>query len=201
MLYPINEIFYSIQGEGYYAGTPAIFIRLAGCNLSCDFCDTDHSKKMEMTEDEIVNTVHLYTKDPQGVHQGIHLIVITGGEPTIYNLEPLLKKLLFSHAVVAIETNGTKPNTLEELKANRLVNWITVSPKPKTCKSSIKHANEVKVVFDGLTNPEDYAQIDLKPGLMYIQPCSEDFKPAIDYVLKHPWWRLSVQTQKIIGVR
>lgn len=194
MLYPVNEIFYSIQGEGFHTGKPAIFIRLAGCNLKCPWCDTDHSKKEEMTEDEILIPINHYYNVP--------LIIITGGEPCIHNLESLLKKLETDmSATIAIETNGTNPLALSRLKELGLVDWITVSPKKETNLLSLKYANEIKVVFDGKINPKDYAYYAHPKTHLYIQPCSEDFKPAVDYVLEHPQWRLSVQTQKIIGVK
>ena len=191
MLYPINEIFYSIQGEGFHIGSPAIFIRLAGCNLKCPWCDTDHSKKMEMTEDEIVTPINHYHKIP--------LIVVTGGEPTIHNLEYLLKELKKQmSAMIAIETNGTNPQTLGGLKELGLIDWVTISPKKETKFSSLKYADEIKVVFDGKINPIDYA---CPESHLFIQPCSEDFRPAVDYVMKNPEWRLSIQIQKIIRVR
>ncbi len=199
MLYPVNEIFYSIQGEGYHAGKPAVFIRLAGCNLKCTWCDTDHSKKVEMTGDDIVCEVLKFPDCP--------LIVITGGEPTIHPLEDLLVILeLRTNSIIAIETNGTGTTQLQCLRAKGLVDWITLSPKLNCCyvETDIRVATELKVVFDGIIDPnvfEKYAGNKLERGLCYIQPCSEDYKPAVDFVLKHPQWRLSVQVQKVIGVR
>ena len=200
MLYPVNEIFYSIQGEGFHAGTPAVFIRLAGCNLSCPWCDTNHSEKMKLSESDILAQVLTIGGDAP-------LIVITGGEPTIHKLIPLLKQLEKGHSgITAIETNGTEPlrNDLKYSQMTGLVDWLTLSPKPQEPPkhSILSRVHEVKVVFDGVVDPHDYWTAYLAgKHRLFIQPCSEDFAPAIQYVLDHPDWRLSVQTQKIIGVR
>jgi len=198
MLYPINEIFYSIQCEGFHTGIPAVFIRLAGCNLHCSWCDTDYSEKRGMTEKEIVLEANAIYRA-----RDYSLIVITGGEPTIHDLGPLLRELeTETSAIIAMETNGTKSQMLWWLKELGLVDWITISPKKATSLLSLKYANEIKVVFDGKINPMDYAHsLMQKEPYLYIQPCSENFKPAVDYVLEHPQWRLSVQTQKIIGIK
>lgn len=98
MYYPVTEVFHSIQTEGPYAGHPATFIRLAGCNLRCNFCDTDHIELFSATENELADQVS---------HS---LVVITGGEPALHNLEPLVTQLLDCRGVdcVQIETNGSQ---------------------------------------------------------------------------------------------
>ena len=127
----VNEIFYSIQGEGFHAGEAAVFIRFAGCNLSCPFCDTNHHPFKEMTEDEICAEVEKYPS---------RLVVITGGEPTLQLTASLVGKLHRLHRDVAIETNGTReiPNG---------VDWVTVSPKDDFVANGnpvVKRADEVK---------------------------------------------------------
>ncbi len=200
MLYSINEIFYSIQGEGYRAGTPTVFIRLAGCNLNCPWCDTNHSYKLTMNEKKIVNMVNKLCSN-------VSLVVLTGGEPTIYNLEPLVLELeKETSAFIAIETNGTNPFLIDYLKGKGLLDWVTLSPKPQQPPNRVmlNLADEIKIVLDGVVLPEVYEeQIEdkLAAGVAFIQPCSEKYQLAIDFVLAHPRWRLSVQTQKIIGVR
>ena len=109
----VNEIFYSLQGEGFNTGTPAIFVRLSGCNLDCPFCDTDHISGKEMTEGEIIEEVSRYKAS---------LVVITGGEPALQLTESLVEMLHLLGKTVAVETNGTV-----ELPKN--VDWITLSPK------------------------------------------------------------------------
>jgi len=210
--YPINEIFYSIQGEGYHVGKPAVFIRLAGCNLNCSFCDTDYSKKTEMTVEEIFEEVeHLASL--------VDFVVITGGEPTIHNLQPLFEKLEEEGIIIHMETNGvgTDIDTLKYYK-----NWVshlTVSPKRQKPPplNVLDMADEIKVIFERDHHPNKYLgvvegkeftydkgfihQMGLDHQRLYIQPCSEDFQPAVDFVLANPEWRLSIQIQKVIGVK
>jgi len=199
--YPINEIFRSIQGEGFYTGRVAVFIRFAGCNKSCSFCDTDHTTKLNLTPSEIIEhmTDAGWKEDD--------LIVLTGGEPTIHNLKPVCQKLIdtFAGVEIAIETNGTNPKTLQRLKTAQLLDWITISPKHIKDASAIWRsvADEIKVVLDPHNPPARYIPfIDnlFDEHCCFIQPCSQDYAPALKYVLEHPQWRLSVQTQKIIDV-
>ncbi|MHA1344935.1 MAG: 7-carboxy-7-deazaguanine synthase QueE [Candidatus Heimdallarchaeaceae archaeon] len=214
MLYPVNEIFYSIQGEGFYAGRPAIFIRLSGCNLKCPWCDTDHSKENQMSEIEITDTIQDLLKSCVNNPQRV-LFVITGGEPTIYDLEPLTSHLKsFFVNGIALETNGTN------LTGGILpwIDWITVSPKFMDCvhgKSTEEYflalgldkiiiGDEIKVVFEpGI----DIELITVLPVLLsksfdhfYIQPCSNDFEPAIKFVKENPGWNLSVQIHRLINI-
>ncbi len=194
MLYPINEIFYSIQGEGFHAGKPAVFIRFAGCNLNCEWCDTDHSKKEELDENEIVKRVEQLW--PVASRP---FVVLTGGEPSIHNLDPLLQKFYHKDFYVAAETNGT--GKYIDTPSHVGLNWLTVSPKFKLPPEEgfLSMADEIKIVLDGKINPGNYYRGDVE--YHYIQPCSEDYKPAIEYVLNHPHWHLSIQVQKVIGVR
>ena len=97
----VNEIFYSLQGEGYFTGRPAVFIRLSGCNLKCPFCDTDFSEYKDMTEEEIVDEVCKLSID-------CHFVVITGGEPTLQDCTYLIDLLHRNKYSVAMESNGTR---------------------------------------------------------------------------------------------
>ena len=201
MLYPVSEIFYSIQGEGYHAGKPAVFIRLAGCNLKCPWCDTDHSKKFDMEAKKIaLKTFNLF---PAGCFL---FVIITGGEPTIHNLEELTRELKKFDMFVAIETNGVLENSLSFLLDQDLVDWITFSPKSDNIptNNTLMRVNEIKIVFDGVIKPgafDKFTRCKIMRGCCFIQPCSEDYQPAVDFVLKNPQWRLSIQTQKVIGVK
>ena len=139
-------------------------------------------------------------------------IILTGGEPTIHDLWPLcvqLKKQMM-HTYIAVETNGTNPVKLHLLVQRKLLDWITISPKRQTFLTSTKfkvglvEANEIKIVFDGKINPIQFEPLllnKLDDGKCFIQPCSGRFREAVDFVLKHPNWRLSVQIQKIIRIR
>jgi len=203
--YRINEIFYSLQGEGCYAGTPAVFIRFSGCDLKCSFCDTDHSLKETLTAQEIVSRISQELQKKGVIRTNHILIVLTGGEPTIQkDLLFLIERLYhYSPLAIAMETNGGHPEILKEIKEKFPEFWITISPKPQQEHSidffkGLAEANEIKVVFDGVINPEDFYDSDIP---CFIQPCSQNYEPAVDYVLKHPWWILSTQIQKILDIR
>jgi 7-carboxy-7-deazaguanine synthase len=195
--FKINEIFESIQGEGMFAGTPAMFVRFAGCNLSCPFCDTQHEKvNMELTADEIESRIEASNK---------RLVVFTGGEPTLQKgFRDLCAEIEFGvtrELTLAVETNGTKPNVLESLTTGI---HITVSPKTYSSKEkkALEQANEIKCVYDA-AHPWEKWDSDLEYMSIpkFIQPCSEDIKPALAYVLANPEWRLSVQLHKLLKVQ
>ncbi len=185
----INEIFYSLQGEGEHTGKPAVFVRFAGCNLKCDFCDTDFVSYMEMTEEEIVSAVLRYPTN---------IVILTGGEPTLQLTSSLLEKLCEAGRRVHIETNGTR------LLPEGPISWVTCSPKYATL--SIQRIDELKVVYQG----QDMSQYDDIEAKVYsLQPCDtgdtiknkEILQQTINYILQHPKWKLSLQTHKIINVK
>lgn len=182
----INEIFYSLQGEGYHTGRAAVFVRMAGCNLRCPFCDTQFDTYVEMTEAEVCNRVREVCGDRT---QGL-LVVMTGGEPSLQLTETLVDALHAMGCYVSVETNGTHP-----LPPN--VDWITCSPK-RSGRVVLTRADEVKVVYDGLP-VEDYMQIEAKQ--YYLQPMScSNTEEVVMYIMQHPHWRLSLQTHKLIGI-
>lgn len=196
----INEIFYSLQGEGHYTGTPAVFIRLAGCNLRCWFCDTEFTTYREMTDQEILDEVKQYP---------CRHIVITGGEPTL-QLTPSLTTLLHSHGYyLMLETNGTTP-----LAPGCEIDWITCSPKRKAQNSAeyhpvrLAHIDELKVVFDGETQALP-ALLQIPASEYRLQPCSTKDtvrdraiqQATVDYILQHPEWRLSLQTHLLLEIQ
>ncbi len=192
----VNEIFYSIQGEGARSGEAAVFIRLSGCNLNCAFCDTEHQSYQELTEEEIVRQAAAYPA---------RLVVITGGEPTLQLTESIVDKLHLAGKTVAIETNGTRP-----VPGN--VDWITVSPKAaflgEKARPVIKNAKEVKIVIDDIHEYED-PTFGIKADYYCAQPCdtgddtrnSDIIGRCVRFVMQNPQWRLSIQTHKILGVR
>ncbi len=196
--YKINEIFYSLQGEGYYSGEPAVFVRFSGCNLACPWCDTDHHNAQEMTAEEIVNAVKLAWPQQQENRpsDANPFVVLTGGEPAIQIDESLTLRLADEGFYVSIETNGTK-----ELPEG--IDWITCSPKPDSV-IRLKEADEVKVVFDGKTNPERWRN-EIHANNWFLQPLHDgktsNVKETLDYILTHPYWRLSLQTHKLLGIR
>lgn len=180
----VNEIFYSLQGEGRWTGTPACFVRLSGCNLRCPFCDTDHSAYTEMGIDEIMTEISRYPAP---------IVVITGGEPSLQPLDRLTEAIHKSGRRVHIETNGTRP-------VPETIDWVTCSPKDGG-EVVLTRIDELKVVYQGRDVEELYRRFR-SAGSFYLQPCSgENIPETIDYILQHPHWTLSLQTHKISGIR
>lgn len=195
----VNEIFYSLQGEGRFTGTPAVFIRLSGCNLKCDFCDTEHRQGMEMSEDEIVKEVLKYpTKH----------VVITGGEPLLQLTPSLLQKLHKNKKYIQVETNGSI-NPQDEILL--VIDWITCSPKYGNIPN-IQKIDELKVVYD-IAHPEFVTELEnvqtTYNSTYYLQPCDRqnteynetNIASCLKYILEHPKWKLSLQTHKLLGLR
>ena len=192
--YKVNEIFYSLQAEGKNAGTPAVFVRFAGCNLQCPFCDTNHEPFVEMTKDEIEARVK--ELDPSGEA----LVVITGGEPTLQLTE---KEPMFENRSTAMETNGI-------IKAPRWVKWVTISPKTKLSQAKLASANELKFLYGWFD--DKYLTEVIEPfatlyGIkLYIQPTADkdgkfDVIPAAEFAKAHPVWRLSLQWHKLFNIQ
>lgn len=187
-LYHINEIFYSLQGEGFHTGRAAVFVRFAGCNLRCPFCDTDFSHSSPMTAEQIAERVFAFSSHPDT------LIVLTGGEPSLQADDALLEVLHRHGQSIAMETNGTHT-------VPAAVDWITVSPKPDS-EVVLTKASEVKVVYTGQTADElkQWRQRILAAHY-FLQPCScSNTEQVVAFVLAHPEWRLSLQTHKYIHI-
>jgi len=175
----INEIFYSIQGEGFFTGTPAIFIRFSGCNLNCDFCDTQHHDGEMMSKEDILAKITGYPS--------CHLI-LTGGEPALFIDFEFVQFFKNAGYFIQIETNGTCP-----LPQN--IDWVTCSPKEKLL---LQEADELKVVYTGqnLLEFENF-----KAQHCYLQPCSmTNTAEVVDYVKSNPQWKLSVQQHKLLDI-
>ena len=198
--YRVNEIFYSIQGEGRNTGRAALFVRMSGCNLKCPFCDTDHNPAIEMTASEICKEAVRQTGGTKGI-----LVVLTGGEPTLQVDEPLVEALhaAIPHCEIAIETNGTHP-------VAKGIDWITLSPKDIFVSSAdiiLLKVDELKVVFDGIHPIPSYDNSEWQCG--YVQPCdtgdnmrnADIIKQTIDFVKHHSEWTISLQAHKFLGVR
>ena len=195
-LYPIVEIFHSVQGEGFHAGIPHVFVRFGNCNLRCEWCDTDFLTYEERTLDSIVDEVLSYNCDR---------VIFTGGEPAMQDLATI-GSILKEHGInLSIETNGTIP-------VDPVIDWICVSPKDQLYPNSkIKQrtGDELIVVYCG-------QGLELYDGLKdgfdhrFIQPCYIDsdsveengksFQVVEKLVKQSPGWRLSLQTHKWMGV-
>lgn len=195
----VNEIFYSLQGEGYNAGTPAVFVRFSGCNLRCPFCDTDHAGGRLMSDSEIIAEVCRYSAQ---------WVVLTGGEPAMAIDARFVKELKAeSGKKIAIETNGTFPVPNE-------IDWVTLSPKTGLCGSDagikVARADEIKVVDIG-QNLEIYFSLPCRtPSTkMYLQPCYvedaetrvKNQRQTVDRVLADPRWRLSAQIHRFLEIK
>ena len=196
-MFRINEIFYSLQGEGYHTGTPAVFVRFSGCNLSCVFCDTQHQEGKMMSLQDIVEEINKYPSPP--------MVVLTGGEPSLFIDEVFVAALKKQTGKrIAIETNGTHllPSNLD---------WVTFSPKTGFGGGDVepcvlKDCDELKVVYLG----QDLKQYDaIQAHHRFLQPCfSEDrdrchanLRSCVEAVLSHPDWRLSLQIHRVLGIR
>ena len=178
----INEIFYSLQGEGFHTGTPAVFIRFSGCNLKCPFCDTQHETGTMMSDEEILKTVNQYPAT---------VVILTGGEPSLWIDKSLIRQLHDAGKYICIETNGT--HLLPEG-----IDWITCSPK-EGGEVVLPYMNEVKVVYQG----QSLAPYESLPAKHYfLQPCScSNTAETVSCILAHPHWRLSLQTHKLINIQ
>ena len=211
MRYRVNDIFYSLQGEGRNTGRAAIFVRFAGCNLRCPFCDTEFDSYVEMSSEEIMAKVcsfHPVPTDAPIPEQSLPLIVLTGGEPTLQVDEAFVDLLHSRGFEVAMESNGTRP-------APRNIDWLTVSPKAEhwwqTFDEGWRQPDELKIVFAEDTNPEAFLPSPFTPhpsSPLYLQPChtgdhvrnARIVADCVDYIKRHPQWRLSRQTHKLIGI-
>jgi 7-carboxy-7-deazaguanine synthase len=194
---PTVETFHSVQGEGVCAGMNAFFIRLAGCDVGCPWCDTKHSWSMRHHPERSIADL---AREAKSVNPAI--VVITGGEPLMHNLESLTYELRNLGLRVHLETSGAHP-------LSGTFDWITFSPK----RSKLPHpsiyafVNELKVVIADVTDFEwaeaQAAQVSPE-AIKLLQaewntPSSQNL--VLEYVLKHPEWRVSVQTHKFINVR
>ena len=177
----INEIFYSLQGEGYHTGTPAIFVRFPAATWNVTFAT--HNTKKE-NDDRRWNY-------RWGEKYPAVTVVLTGGEPSLWIDDELIDRLHQAGKYVTIETNGTRP-----LPA--AIDWVTCSPK-QGAKLAIDRMDEVKVVYEG----QDISIFEQLPAEhFFLQPCScNNTASTVDCVMRHPKWRLSLQTHKLIDIR
>ena len=206
-MYSIKEIYKTIQGEGAQSGRSAVFVRFTGCNLwsgkekhrsssICQFCDTDFLGTDGINggrysgENLIEKIKEIWASKEKGY------IVFTGGEPMLQLDESLISVCKKNNFETAIETNGT-------IKIDFDIDWVCVSPKAGS-DLVVSHGNELKVVF-----PQPEFNLDLLKDLHFdhhfLQPMdSEDTekntKDAINYCLKDPKWKLSIQQHKLLGI-
>ncbi|HEX5952271.1 MAG TPA: 7-carboxy-7-deazaguanine synthase [Rhodanobacteraceae bacterium] len=209
-MYAIKEIFYTLQGEGFHAGRPAVFCRFTGCNLwsgreadradaVCYFCDTDfvgtdgeNGGKYPDADAAADKIAGLWPRD----QNENRFVVFTGGEPLLQLDAPLLDAMHARGFECAVETNGT-------LEAPDGLDWITVSPK-STAPVKLQRASELKLVYPQPTAmPERFTAFPATH--FFLQPMdgpriAENTRAAVDYCKAHPHWRLSLQTHKYLGI-
>lgn len=212
MAYSVKEIYYTLQGEGANTGRAAVFCRFSGCNLwsgreedraaaACDFCDTDFvgtngpgGGRFESARSLVESVRAAWTGSSSEVTRP--LVVCTGGEPLLQLDETLVRALHDVGFEIAIETNGTRippPG----------VDWICVSPKAGS-ECVLRAGNELKLIYPQPgAEPEKFRDYDF--GHFYLQPMDGPRKDintrlAIEYCLRHPRWKLSLQTHKTIGI-
>lgn len=213
MSYLVKEIFYSLQGEGFHAGRPAVFCRFSGCNLwsgreedrrrsICQFCDTEFlgtdgpaGGKYETAEELVRKIVQLWPS--KGSRATRPFVVLTGGEPLLQLDDELIDFLHRENVFIAVETNGT-------VLPPAGIDWLCVSPKAGA-KLVLCCGEELKLVFpQNCAGPEAFAFLDFK--YFFLQPCAgidivSNTKLAVEYVLAHPQWHLSLQIQKILKIK
>jgi 7-carboxy-7-deazaguanine synthase len=210
-MYSVKEIFYTLQGEGANAGTPAVFCRFAGCNLwsgrgedragaVCDFCDTDFvgtdgegGGKFE-TAAALATAVAARWPDSSLAHR---FVVCTGGEPLLQLDRAAIDALHAEGFRVAVETNGT-------VAVPEGLDWVCVSPKARAALA-VRAGDELKLVYPQPEAPPERFE-GLAFGHFFLQPMDgpsreANTRGAIDYCLAHPRWRLSLQSHKMVGIR
>ncbi len=194
---PVMEDFYTIQGEGFYQGNAAYFIRLGGCEVRCVWCDVKDSWDVNAHLKQTITSLVKKAKD-----SGSNIVVITGGEPSMHNLTNLTQSLKKAGLRTHIETSGAYPLT-------GTWDWVCFSPKKfKAPHESVPAlANELKVVIFHKTDfdwAEEFAAKVPKHCHLYLQPewsKEEDMLPQIiNYVKKHPQWKISLQVHKYMNI-
>lgn len=195
-LLPLMEEFYTIQGEGFHKGTAAYFVRIGGCDVGCHWCDVKESWNADLHPLTSVNSI---------VEEAVkysNVIVVTGGEPLMWNMNPLTDLLKAKGLQTHIETSGA-------YKLTGNWNWICLSPKKlklPTKEIYIK-ADELKVIVynkDDLRFAKEQAQKVNKDCILYLQPewsKRDKMIPLIvDYVMENPKWKVSLQTHKYLNI-
>ncbi len=193
---PLMEAFYTLQGEGYHKGSAAFFIRIGGCDVGCHWCDVKESWDSKN---------HPPTSTEAIVEQAVQhskTIVITGGEPLMWNMEPLTSALLQKGMQIHIETSGAYEITGHW-------DWFCLSPKKNKLPTSAAYerADELKIIVynkDDFRFAEEQASKVAQKCILYLQPewsRREQVMPLmVDYVLKNPKWKISLQTHKYLNI-
>jgi len=210
--YTVKEIYYTLQGEGARTGRAAVFCRFAGCNLwsgreedradaACWFCDTDFvgtdgpGGGRFASASELAVAIAACWRDAVAGEAGAPYVVFTGGEPLLQLDEPAVTACHEAGFEVAVETNGT-------IAPPPGIDWLTVSPKPSSTLV-VKRGSELKLVYPHAVEPEGLAGLEFE--VFYLQPLdgparAENTARVLDYCRRHPRWRVSLQTHKLLGI-
>lgn len=217
---PVNEIFATVQGEGAFTGTPATFVRLQGCPVGCPWCDTKHTWEVETGMRRSLSVVQEKADVPSAEYADVEVddlvtaieaerprhVVVTGGEPCLYNLSELTRRLLGGGRRVQLETSGT-----ELVRAARGT-WVTVSPKlnmpggREVRRDALERADELKIPVGKLADYERAKPLlgMVRPScLVWLQPLSQSAKATtlcVEIATEYGH-RVSVQVHKYLGVR
>jgi organic radical activating enzyme len=197
VMLPVMEHFYTIQGEGYHQGRAAYFIRLGGCDVGCVWCDVKDSWDMERHTKFTVESLKFKVLETPA-----ELVVVTGGEPLMHNLDALTNELKLAGLHTNIETSGAHP-------LSGSWDWICLSPKKfkVPLPGILPLADELKIVVFNKSDfkwAEKYAELVSETCKLYLQPewekANEMMPHIIDYVKNNPQWELSLQLHKYINV-
>lgn len=194
---PVMESFYTIQGEGFHSGTPAYFIRLGGCDVGCVWCDVKESWDVTQFDwlaiDEIVS---------KAKESDAKLIIITGGEPLMYDLSLLTKELKAAGFQVNVETSGAYPLTGQW-------DWVCFSPKKfkKPLQTFYQQSDELKIIIYNKSDfkwAKEHAVAMNEKSQLFLQPewsKEKEMTPLIvDFVKRNPKWKISLQTHKYMDI-
>ena len=212
-MYSVKEIYYTLQGEGQHTGRPAVFLRFSGCNLwsgrekdretaICRFCDTDFrgvngvgGGKYSTAQDLVEKVILNWPKTKRNIAP---YVICTGGEPLLQLDKDLIDEFHRKSFEIGIETNGT-------IRAPENIDWICVSPKASSILKQTS-GNEIKLVYPQIEKsaaPHLFQELDF--DYFFLQPLDDDnlklnTKASIEYCLKNPQWKLSIQSHKILGL-
>ena len=193
---PIMESFYTIQGEGYYKGTASYFIRTGGCDIGCHWCDVKESWDQKVHP--IISVKEIVKKSKEFSDY----VIVTGGEPLMWNMYPLTRELKKANKKIHIETSGAYPLTGDW-------DWICLSPKKakKPLDEVYFHANELKIIIYNKHDfifAEEQAKMVNSKAVLYLQPewgKREIVMPLmVDFVKQNPKWKISLQSHKYLNV-
>lgn len=193
---PVMESFYTIQGEGFHSGSPAHFIRTAGCDVGCGWCDVKESWDEDLHPIVDIRTLI------NDVKSDCNIVVVTGGEPLLWNMKPLTKLLKKNNFKTHIETSGSSKLTGDW-------DWICLSPKKRKSPISevYKKANELKMIIYNNSDfkfAEEQAKKVNSKCMLFLQPewTRKDLimPKIVDYVMKNSKWKISLQTHKYLNI-